>query len=43
MLVGGLVRLVLAQHGDGAVIDGHDAGPAALGGAVDALARDGGG
>ena len=39
-LVGGLVGFVLAQHGDGAVVDGHDAGPPALGGAVDALACD---
>ena len=42
-LVGGLVGLVLAEDGDGLVVNRHDAGPAALGRAVDALARDHGG
>ena len=37
-LVGGLVGLVLSQDGDGLVVDGDDAGPAALGGPVDPFA-----
>ena len=39
-LLGGLVGPALAQDGHGLVIDGDDAGPAALGDAVDALAAD---
>src|SRR5690242_3533605 len=39
-LFGGLVGLTLAQDGHGLVVDGDDAGPAALGRAVDALAAD---
>jgi hypothetical protein len=42
-LIGGLVGLVLAEDGDSLVVDGDDAGPAALGRPVDALARDHGG
>jgi hypothetical protein len=39
-LPGGLVGLVLTEDGDGFIIDGDDASPAALGRPVDPLACD---
>jgi hypothetical protein len=39
-LLGGLVGPSLVEDGDGFIVDGDDAGPAALGRPVDALASD---
>jgi hypothetical protein len=39
-LVGDLAHAVLAEHGHRVVVDRDDAGPAALGRAVNALAVD---